>query len=76
MVVATLTQIPIQTRIQMYSLSVNKENFSVAFLLFVSFFSSSCLYDALFFWPYGHHHVVLLEKQKYASPQNSQGRKP
>lgn len=60
MLVATLTQIPIRTRIQMYSLSVNEENFAVAFLLlFVSFSSSFSLYDALFFLPCSHHCVVL-----------------
>lgn len=64
MLVATLTQIPIRTRIQMYSLSVNEENFAVAFLLlFVSFSSSFSLYDALFFLPCSHHCVVLSEKE-------------
>lgn len=58
MLVAPLTQIPIQTQIQTYLLSVNEENFSAAFLLFVSF-SSFSLYDALFFLPCSHHHVVL-----------------
>lgn len=64
MFVVPLTQIPSLTQIQMYSLSVNEVNFSVAFLLlYVSFSSSFSLCDALFFWICSHHHVVLSEKE-------------
>lgn len=59
MLVAPLTRIPIQTQIQTYLLSVNEENFSAAFLLLFVSFSSFSLYDALFFLPCSHHHVVL-----------------
>lgn len=64
MFVVPLTQILSLTQIQMYSLSVNEVNFSVAFLLlYVSFSSSFSLCDVLFFWICSHHHVVLSEKE-------------